>query len=222
MTILSTKKLQLNQRELLLNAGISFVAYNAIEIQPVNFTLSRKLKNVIITSQNGAKAIIKSVDKQCIENCFVVGDKTTTLLAQNGIKVTKTAQNAKELALFIAKEQHMESFTYFCGKQRRDELPNILKEEGIVCEEVIVYETHLSKRYFDRIFDGILFFSPSGVISFTNANPDSTETTIAFCIGQTTATSAKKYFKNVVISNATSIESTIAKAVTTLKKQDRH
>ena len=221
MTILSTKKLQLNQRELLLNAGISFVDYDAIEIQPVTFTLSRKLKNIIITSQNGAKAIIKSVDLQLIENCFVVGEKTTTLLAKNDVKVTKTAQNAEELAHFIAKEHKNESFTYFCGRQRRDELPDILKEEGIVCEEVVVYETHLSKHRFDRTFEGILFFSPSGVVSFTDANPDNTGATTAFCIGETTAKSAREYFKNVVISNATSIESTIAKAVTTLKNQSR-
>lgn len=222
MTILSTKKLQLNQRELLLNAGISFVDYDAIEIQPVTFTLSRKLKNIIITSQNGAKAIIKSVDLRLIENCFVVGEKTTLLLVENGLKVTKTAHNAEELAHFIAKEHKNESFTYFCGRQRRDELPDILKEEGIVCEEVVVYETHLSKHRFDRTFEGILFFSPSGVVSFTDANPDSTGGTTAFCIGETTATSARKYFKNVVISNATSIESTIAKTVTTLKKHNRY
>ena len=39
----------------------------------------------------------------------------------------------------------------------------------------------------------------------------------AICIGTTTATEAKKYTENVVIANATTVESVIAKAVKLLK-----
>lgn len=217
MTVLSTKKLKPNQRELLLNAGLQFVEYDAIRIQEVALTLSRKLKNVIITSQNGAKAVIKTGALKSVENCFVVGEKTTALLAENGLKVTKTAQNAEELAQFIAKTYKNESFTYFCGKQRRDELPTILKEEGILCNEVVVYETHLIVQSFDRTFDGVLFFSPSGVNAFAKANTATqTRYSTAFCIGETTAITARLHFETVIVSNATTIESTIAKAVKTL------
>lgn len=216
MTILSTKRLLTNQRELLLNAGLGFVEYNAIRIVGVPFTLSRKLTNIIITSQNGATIFIDALKrcptevKQSPKKYFAVGSKTSTLLAKQGIKVTKTAQNASELAQYIAREHPEDTFTYFCGKQRREELPKILKEAGVCCNEVVVYETYEQEQSFDRIFDGVLFFSPSGVAAFTKANATQS---IAFCIGETTATAARAHFDQVIVSNATTIESTIAKAV---------
>lgn len=216
MTILSTKRLLSNQRELLLNAGVRFVEYNAISIARVPFTLSRKRTNIIITSQNGAQIFIDSLKHHPIElgqefeKYFVVGSKTTALLTEEGIKVTKTAQNASELAHYIAQEYPREIFTYICGKQRRDELPNILKEAGIFCNEVVVYQTYESEQSFDRTFDAVLFFSPSGVSAFAKANLTQP---VAFCIGETTAKTARKYFDQVIVSNATTIESTIAKAV---------
>lgn len=216
MTILSTKRLLPNQRELLLNAGVAFVEYNAISIEKVPFTLSQKLKNLIITSQNGAKIIIDHLKQHPAKGeqeqikYFVVGSKTTALLALNGIKATKTAQNASKLAHYIAQEHAKDTFTYLCGKQRRDELPKILKEAEISCNELVAYETYENKQSFDRIFDAVLFFSPSGVSAFAKANKTQP---IAFCIGETTATAARDHFDQVIVSNATTIESTIAKAV---------
>lgn len=221
MTILSTKRLLPNQRELLLNAGVRFVEYNAISIARVPFTLSRKRTNIIITSQNGAKIIIDhlkqqpEVERQKQLGYFVVGSKTTALLAENGIKVTKVAKNASELGNYIAQEYARDQFTYICGKQRRDELPDILKEAGISCNEVVVYETYENEQSFDRRFDAVLFFSPSGVSAFTKANATQS---IAFCIGETTATAARDHYDRVIVSNATTIESTIAKTVKTLKE----
>ncbi|AWH73862.1 uroporphyrinogen-III synthase [Dokdonia sp. Dokd-P16] len=225
MTVLFTKKLKPNQRELLLNAGLQFVEYDAIRTQEVAFTLSRKHKKVIITSQNGARALLNNLSSEQLESiksCFAVGEKTTALLVENGIKVTKTAQNGEELARFIVENHKIESFTYFCGRQRRDELPTLLKENNVACKEVVVYETHQITQSFDRTFDGILFFSPSGVNAFAKANKNTPAIdSIAFCIGETTATTARLHFKKVIVSDATSIESTIAKAVKTLKEESR-
>lgn len=215
--VLSTKKLQLNQRELLLNAGISFVDYDAISITPVPFEIPESIKNCIITSQNGAKAFLKAFSGQYDEiRCFIVGKKTARLLSEKALKVTKTAQNGAELAHLIAKNHKNETFYYFCGNQRRDELPSILKEAGIICNEVVVYETQGYEQEFDQSFDGVLFYSPSGVKAFAKAN--SFKNTTAFCIGETTATAAKKYIDQVVVANDTSVESVIAKAVKHLKK----
>lgn len=216
-SILSTKRLIINQQELLLNAGVSFVAYDAIDIKPISFTLSRKHKNIIVTSQNGARLFLENLQKTQDNDIhlFCVGEKTTALLEKNDLKVVKTAQNGQKLGLFITKNYKNESFSYFCGKQRRDELPSILKEATITFEEIVIYETHLNKRVFNRTFDGVLFFSPSAVQAFVSQNKAQTT---AFCIGETTANKAREYFKNVVTSNATSVESTIAKTVNYLKK----
>lgn len=213
-SILSTKKLLPNQRELLLNAGVSFVEYDAITIAPVAFEIPDNIKNVIVTSQNGAKAI-QNLELRNV-NFFVVGNKTATLLAKNDKKAIKIAQNGAELGDFITNNYHNESFTYFCGRQRRDELPLLLKEAGIVCNEVPVYETHQVTQIFDQTLDGVLFYSPSGVEAFAKAN--TLKNTTAFCIGETTADEARKHTDNVIVSNATTIESTIAKAVKNIKK----
>lgn len=222
MRVLSTKKLKSNQRELLLNAGVSFVEYAAISIKPIEFEVPQNLKNIIITSQNGANAFINKLNKLPLleeragVRYFCVGEKTTALLDKNDYKVIKTAQNASKLAHYIAENCKNEHFTYFCGNQRRDELPTILKEAGVSCNETVTYETHINEKPFNQNFDGILFYSPSGVFAFAKANTITT----AFCIGETTATEARKHTDHVIVSNATTIESTIAKAVNTLKKQD--
>lgn len=248
--LLSTKKLKPNQRELLLNAGVSFVAYDAIEIKSIPFEIPEDAENIIITSQNGAQIAINKLkglpsprDLSPTREArprgrhgvryFCVGQKTATLLSENGIKVTKTAQNASELAHFIVKNHKNEQFAYFCGAQRREELPAILKEARISCNEVVTYETHPNEQTFQQSFDGILFFSPSGVQSYVKSNDQlpsprgiisdergtterKTQEVRCFCIGETTASEARKYFETVVVSNATTIESTIAKAVNDL------
>jgi len=227
-SVLSTKKLLLNQRELLLNAGVSFVEYDATTITPIEFEIPENAQNIIITSQNGAKAFLnknktaarssllgrKTGDEAQSQNYFIVGKKTTALFLEKGLKVTKTAQNALELAHFIVKYYKNKHFFYFCGNLRREELPSILKENSVHLEEVFVYETTQNKQAFDQNFDGILCFSPLGVDSFAKANE--IKNTAFFCIGNTTANEARKHTDNVVVANDTSIESVIAKAVKSL------
>ncbi|HAV55223.1 MAG TPA: uroporphyrinogen-III synthase, partial [Aequorivita sp.] len=93
-----------------------------------------------------------------------------------------------------------------------------LKENHIAFEEIEVYKTTLNPKKFERQFDAILFFSPSGVRSYCEerSNLINDEPTFV-CIGTTTASEAKKYSENVVIANATTVESVIAKTVKKLK-----
>lgn len=69
---------------------------------------------------------------------------------------------------------------------------------------------------FAQKWDGILFFSPSGVESFVLEN--NLANSAVFCIGETTAAAAKKYTSSVIVANSTTVESVIAKAVKALKK----
>ena len=214
MQVLSTKKLAPNQRELLLNSGISFVEYDAIEIHYLEYDMPSAVKNAIFTSQHGVQSILGK--KHDITTCFCVGEKTKALLEEYGLHVVKSAKNSTELAHFIAKNYKNGVFHYFCGKQRRDELPDILLEAKISLLEVKTYETELKLKKFDQKWDGILFFSPSGVESFVIEN--NLANSIAFCIGETTANEAKKCTGNVIVANSTTVESVIAKAVKTLHK----
>ncbi len=220
--ILSTKRLTHSQRELLLNSGLSFAEYDAISIEFLKVEIPEKIENAIFTSQNGVRSILGN--EMIVERCFCVGEKTTSLLTKNGQNIVKTAYNGAELATYIVKNHKNDVFYYFCGTKRRHELPQILKEAGIQLFELKTYKTELKKKKIDREWDGILFFSPSGVQSYINGQSESAPTTYSFpertklfCIGETTAHEARKYSTNVVVANATRTESVIAKAVKTLK-----
>jgi len=215
-SILSTKKLTLAQKELVLNANIGFVVYDAIRIELLKISDAITIKNAIFTSKNAIKAILNS--KITISNCFCVGENTKKLLEENGYKVVETAQNASELAKIIVKKYKMELFYFFCGNLRRDELPDFLRENKVVCKEKIVYKTHQNLKKFDRDFDGVLFFSPSGIQSYVAENR--IKKSVSFCIGNTTASEAKKYTDRIVIANKPTVENVIVQAVKYFKNAD--
>lgn len=208
-TVLSTKKLKENQRSLLLNADISVVEYNAIMIEFIPFQVPENIENAIFTSQNAVNAVMGY--ELGVRSCFCVGEKTKQLLKENGFTVIKMTEYASELADYLVKNHKEDAFHFFCGNIRSDEIPSHLKENNIAFEEIEVYKTRLNPKKFERQFDAVLFFSPSGVRSFFSEK----NTTIgkAICIGKTTASEAKKYTGNIVIANSTTVESVIAKAV---------
>ena len=221
-TLLSTKKLKPNQKELILNAGLSFVEYDAIKIENVHFEIPAELQNAIFTSQNAVKAYLKQAEKLPSPpgeglgvRTFCVGEKTKTLLEKNGLKVVEIGENASELAQKIALSHKNESFYFFTGNKRRDELPQILANSNIKLTEIEVYKTSLNTKEFYQNFDSILFFSPSGVQSFATQNKFGES--LAVCIGNTTATEARKHTQHIEIANSTSVESVIARAVKVLK-----
>jgi len=212
-TVLSTKKLALNQKELLLNSGIGFVEYDAISIKFIDFDLRKEaVENAIFTSKNAVKAIAeKNLE---IKNCFCIGNKTSALLEKKGYSILEKAENARELAEKLIQDHSKKQFHFFCGNKRRDELPRLLKENDIQFSETVVYETGLNLKKFESDFDGILFFSPSGVQSFTKNNQLKTS---AFCIGETTASEVKKYTNKIIVATKPTIENVIVKVVSNLK-----
>ncbi len=214
-TVLSTKKLALNQKELLLNSGIGLVEYDAISIKFIDFNLENKsIQNAIFTSKNAIKAVENKNIK--IKDCFCVGEKTSAYAVGNGYKVIETAQKSEELALKIIQEHKEKEFHFFSGNIRRDELPELLKKNDIKYNETQVYKTELNKKKFYSEFDGILFYSPSGVQSFTRENKLNT---FAFCIGETTASEARKHTEKVITATKPAIENVIVKVVSELKNE---
>lgn len=225
-SVLSTKKLSSSQRELLINAGVSLVDYNAIRIQFKPFKASSNIKNAIFTSQNGVNSFFDksnlSQDNNnsvnTIDNCFCVGEKTKALLEKNGQKVIKMTEYASGLASYLVENHKNDHFHFFCGNIRSDVIPSALSNNNISFKEIRVYNTSLQPKKFERQFDAILFFSPSGVRSYCEERSNLTNSKAIFvCIGTTTAQEAKSYTKNVIISNSTTVESVIAKAVKLLK-----
>jgi len=216
--ILSTKKLQSNQKQFLLNAGFSVVEADFIEIKNTAFTFSNVHDNLIFTSGNTVKAVSNHPDVQEIRRnpAFCVGEKTADLLDENGFTVQEIANSAAELAQTIIAQYPTESFTFFNGNLRLDELPNQLKNANVIFNEVGVYETVLTPNAIKTTIDGILFFSPSAVESFLSINKITNET--CFCIGNTTAKALQNVTKNIIIANQPSVENTIIQAINYYKQ----
>ncbi len=223
-TILSTKKLAENQKQLLLHANCSLVEYNAIKIELNNFQIPDFVENAIITSQNTVRSIINSeiTLREKIQNCFCVGEKTRKFLIQNNFNIVECAEYASALSDVLIEKYNERKFHFFCGNIRSDEIPLKLKENNIAFEVIEVYKTTLNKKQFKRNFDAIMFFSPSGVRSYFDNNKADKFESVAVCIGKTTADEAEKYAENVVVANNTTIESMIAKTVKILKRIDNH
>ena len=211
-TVLSTKKLTQPQRSLLINAGLGVVEKDFIQIVPLNFEIPEIPENVIFTSKNAVKAVLANHISEEIKEkrVFCVGDKTAAFLEEEDFEVAEVANYGADLAEIILKKYSQEQFLFFCGKKRHPELPEQLRKNGIVLTEVEVYDTQPAPRKYFRSFDGVLFFSPSGVASFCSENEIGKS--IAFCIGKTTASEAKKHTGNIVIANKPSIENVIVQA----------
>lgn len=216
--VLSTKILTLAQKELLLNAGISFVEYDGLKIESIPIKEIQLEENIIITSKNAFGSIQNSAYWSALQekNWWVVGERTSAVLQENKLKIKVIGKNAEDLAKKIIKADSNVGFTFFTGNKRREELPELLTEHRIKFREYCVYNTVLKPKKIDSTFDGILFFSPSGVESYTLENRIKNE--VCFCIGTTTASEVKKHTNNIVIATKATIENVIVQVVKHMRK----
>jgi len=209
--VYSTKYISKDQA-LSLSSGIGVsmsdfisIKYNRVKPKAVK----NPIKNVIFTSQNAVESLLYSFGASELDftNIYCVGRKTKRLIEKKIGKVTHFEQSAEKLANYLVENFKEESFTFFCGNKRRDELPEILSKQQMVVNEVECYSTHLSSKKIEDKFSGILFYSPTGIESFLNENK--TDDRIAFCIGETTATEARKHFKTVKTSKVATVNSVL-------------
>jgi len=96
-------------------------------------------------------------------------------------------------------------------------LVSILEKNNIKVNEIESYKTVLTPNQIENSISSILFYSPTGIQSFLLEND--TEDKIAFCIGETTASEARKHFKTVIVSKSAAISSVIDAVNTYYKKQ---
>lgn len=207
--ILSTKKLLPNQRLYLLNAGLSVIDADFIGIQHKAFDINNVKANLIFTSRNGVEAFLANPLSVTYigSNVFCVGPNTRLFLERSGFNVVACKDDAARLAQTIVSGYASESFTLFSGNLRRNELPVALTNAGIEFNEIQVYDTSLTPHAITAKPDGILFFSPSAVVSYLKENTITNEA--CFCIGQTTAQALKGVTDNIILANKPSVENVI-------------
>lgn len=210
--ILSTKKLPVNQKQFLLNAGFSVIDTDFIQTKPITFALDDIKENLLFTSANAVKAVANHPEVQDIRRkpCFATSGKTAEVLDEVGFTVIETANDAAGLGMIINEKYPKESFTFFCGNLRLDTLPTWFSEWNIDYNEIQVYETTLTPTAVTPT-DGILFFSPSGVESFLQANALGEQ--VCFCIGETTAKALENKTDKIIIANKPSVENVIVQCI---------
>ena len=211
--LLSTRKLTQAQSERLEKAGWSVVQYDAISIEllPVHFEPRDRI--AVFSSKHAVQACVRQGNPAGLAGaqCLCVGERTAALLREKGAAVLKMTNSASDLADCISKKYTDKSFVYYCGDRRLDVLPDRLDALGAAWEEVTCYRTTPVRRIFGESFDGILFFSPSGVESYAEEN--SFDGAMAFCIGETTAAAARKYTKRYKIAKSPGIDAVVALAI---------
>jgi len=164
---------------------------------------SRRSGAVIFTSVNAVETIVTGLDQQKTNpvgwKIFCIGYATKQSVVKNfGEKsIAGVADNGKELAKAIL-DANVSEVIFFCGDQRRDELPGSLKENKIGVKEIVVYKTLVTSKKIEKKYDGILFFSPSAVKSFFQKNKID-EQVMLFAIGNTTADEIRKFSKNKIV-----------------------
>ncbi len=217
-TILSTKKLTDAQQELVLNSGMGLVHFDILKITAQALDKNLHGDAVIITSKNAIPAL-RGVENKPV---FVVGTVTASLL--DGFNIQYAANNASDLAEHIINHHSDLSFDYLCGNHRRDELPDLIRSKNIELKEHVAYRSAAVSKSFDRTFAAVLCYSPRGVLAFAKANLPNKKaepTTLAICIGNTTAAAAQDYFKNVIVAKQATVENVLVTAINALKNDQK-
>ncbi len=189
--------------------GIEIDMLSFIETEPIeSVEVQQEIENVlnlcatvVFTSMNAVEAVAEFlIDEQPDWKIYCIGNTTRQLVKKyfGEHSIAGTADSAAALAEVIIEDDRAEEVYFFCGQQRREELPQILQQNNIGLHEIVVYQTMTVPHKISKDYAGILFFSPSAADSFFLVNK-ATEKTIFFAIGETTADAIKKYTGNKII-----------------------
>ncbi|WKS95234.1 uroporphyrinogen-III synthase [Riemerella columbina] len=168
----------------------------------------------LLTSVSSVKGFQENGFQWQQEPVFCVGSKTAAALERLNIPVLHTAKNAEQLLQFLLENPCEETaqFVHFCGNRSLNTLKNGLTAKGYPFHPIAVYETQLLYPKITSLYDGIAFFSPSGVESFLAKNTLGNAT--LFALGTSTEKALKQQSQNPVI---TSQQQTLEDLLHTIK-----
>ena len=166
---------------------IPFIIVNHIAdatLQQETEELCSMAVTTVFTSVNAVKAISKHIyiAKPNWE-CYCIGNATkNALLDYFHISVIKGVANDAAALADVISQNEVAEVVFFCGDKRMDTLPEILVKCGVRVREIVVYRSTETPQEVSKNYDGILFFSPSGVDSFFSVNKINPDT-VLFAIG---------------------------------------
>lgn len=184
---------------------IPFIETDAIRSSEVKnriIELSKQQRTVIFTSATAVNAVKEFLSSRPAWKIFCIGYKTKKIVVETfgQRNLIDTADNGEQLAAEIIKYPLQGRIVFFSGNQRRELMPALLKLNGIALEELVVYNTIEKPQVISKIYDGILFFSPSAVRSFFSKNTLSPRV-LLFAIGATTANEIKLFTSHPVVTS---------------------
>jgi len=187
-----------------------------IDVQQEVEQIALQYATVVFTSMNAVESVITMLDQQVPEwNIYCMGNTTANIIREyfGEQAIAGTGNSAADLADAIIETDETDEVVFFCGDQRRDELPGKLGEAGIDVNEIVVYKTIPLHKKVEKTYKAILFFSPSAVDSYFKLNKPA-EGAVLFAIGQTTAAVIKQYSNNKTITaNAPGKDELVRKAI---------
>lgn len=199
--LLSTRPLPKHIIEAGAQRGVTIEELSFIETRPViDDSISNKINEVatrqhvvVFTSMNAVEAVASQLKTSPSWKVYCLGNTTRQLVEKywGASSVSATADDARLLGERLVDDGIVNAI-FFCGNIRRNELPNKMRSEGGTVEEIVVYQTIETPATVSRFYHGILFFSPSAVNSFFQANKPEAQTTY-FAIGRTTKDSLQQH-----------------------------
>lgn len=210
VSILSTRKLNTEQRNLLLQAGCMVQDEDFIEVESLDFKIMEMPTLLLFTSQNAVKSVRKNEQFAQLKTipALCVGAKTKAQLIQNGVRVLASRPYAENLRDEILPKVKTEKIAFFAGNRRLEILPEGLQKNNVDYTEYTVYKTELKPKKITATLRGILFYSPSGIESYLQSNTLTDE--ICFCIGTTTAAALQGKTDKIVIADTPDIDGVVA------------
>jgi uroporphyrinogen-III synthase len=231
------------EREGITIDSIPFISTEAIGSDETRILISQLAIErlvVVFTSVNGVESVAghlrKDEPRAVIDpsklpwKIFCIGSATRrSVCEQFGEQsIAGIADSAGELADRIIQQSFRQSNTkegktkgivFFCGDQRRDDLPARLLKEDIHVREIVVYRTVETPHAVKESYDGVAFFSPSAVNSFFSVNTLPTAV-VLFAIGDTTATAIRERCGNrVIVADSPGKEALIREAIQYFKTE---
>lgn len=205
--IVSTRVLPKTLAGLFEKAGLRLSMHDFIAIEFLKYNWQNSVR-YIISSQNAVRALLSSRDIQKLrgKDLWVVGHKTKALLEAHNLPVYRSFENAKELMLNFNFDGR--KTTFISGAMRMEHIEEVCRQNHFPLEVMEVYTTKEKPISINEEYNGVMFFSPSGVRSFVSKN--TLAGNCAICVGPTTALEAQKYTTHCIVANETSLEGVVA------------
>ena len=209
VTILCTGELSAALVQKAAQHGITLQVVPFITIQPVAANLLQEQvtplltqpHTVVFTSAHAVQAVAGCLNgHQPDWKIFCISPATSreveSVFGQRAI--TATAPTGAQLAEMLIADARADEIIFFCGDQRREELPQQVRNAGLQLTEIVSYQTVRTPQKIEGSYDRMVFLSPSAVQSYFSQNTIQPHT-VLFSIGPTTTATLQSFSGNRIV-----------------------